>query len=222
MGIITRNFANNLTTSGVLRPGAFNNDSFDSVTSAPEGSVPSGSMVFLSSQTASSSSSVSFTSGIDSTYKEYVFYFTDIHMSTLATTLDFQASTDGGSNYNTTMTANSWRSYHREDGASGSIAYTENDRASNDTAFFKFGSPADGFGIGNDENGGGFLHLYDPANTTNVKHFITRFNSFTNDNATLTCFTAGYFNTTSAINAIQFKPGSGTIDDGKFTLLGVS
>jgi len=81
MGTITRNFANNLTTSGLLKPTAFNNDSFDNVTAVPSGSVETGDMQFISSATASASASIEFTSGIDSTYKEYVFYFVNIHSS---------------------------------------------------------------------------------------------------------------------------------------------
>jgi hypothetical protein len=36
MGTITRTFANNITTSGVFKPTAFNNASFDNVTAVPE------------------------------------------------------------------------------------------------------------------------------------------------------------------------------------------
>ena len=39
------------------------------------GSIGTGDLTFISKQTASSSASISFTSGIDSTYKEYIFYF---------------------------------------------------------------------------------------------------------------------------------------------------
>jgi hypothetical protein len=75
MGTITRTFANNITTSGVFKPTAFNNASFDNVTAVPEGALPAGgSMVLLSTQTASGDASISFTTGIDSTYKEYYLY----------------------------------------------------------------------------------------------------------------------------------------------------
>ena len=41
-----------------------------------------GNLVFISRSTISSSSStVSITSGIDSTYKEYIFFFNSIHFS---------------------------------------------------------------------------------------------------------------------------------------------
>jgi hypothetical protein len=79
MGTITRTFANNITTSGVFKPTAFNDASFDNVTAVPSGAVEGGSMVLLSTQTASASASISFTTGIDSTYKEYMFIFNNIH-----------------------------------------------------------------------------------------------------------------------------------------------
>jgi hypothetical protein len=82
MGTITRTFANNITTSGVFKPTAFNDASFDNVTAVPEGALPAGgNMVLLSTQTASASASISFTTGIDSTYKEYMFIFNNIHGS---------------------------------------------------------------------------------------------------------------------------------------------
>ena len=47
------------------------------------GSISSlGELIFISKQTASSSATISFTSGIDSTYKEYIFYFVNIHPQT--------------------------------------------------------------------------------------------------------------------------------------------
>jgi hypothetical protein len=82
MGTITRTFANNITTSGVFKPTAFNNASFDNVTAVPGGAVEGGNMVLLSTQTASASASISFTTGIDSTYKEYMFIFNNIHPQT--------------------------------------------------------------------------------------------------------------------------------------------
>ena len=42
------------------------------------------------------------------------------------------------------------------------------------------------------------------------------------DNGTGTDFIGGYFNTTSAIDAIQFKMASGNIDAGTITLYGIN
>jgi hypothetical protein len=115
MGSITRTFANNITTSGVFKPTAFNNASFDNVTSVPGGAMPEGgNMVLLSTQTASGDASISFTTGIDSTYKEYMFIFNNIHPATDDANFEFNGSTDGGSTYNVTKTTTFFRAEHTE------------------------------------------------------------------------------------------------------------
>jgi len=88
MGTITRGFANNITTSGVLLPASLNNNSIANVT-AYNASITTGNMILISSQTASDSASISFTTGIDSTYKEYQFWFINIHPRTDTATFDF-------------------------------------------------------------------------------------------------------------------------------------
>jgi hypothetical protein len=118
MGTITRSFANNLTTSGVLLPASLDNNSIANVT-AYNAAIATGNMVLISSQTASDSASLSFTTGIDSTYKEYQFYFIDINPATDNVDFSFNLSTDGGSNYNVTKTTTTFRSYNAEDGVSG-------------------------------------------------------------------------------------------------------
>jgi len=222
MGTITRTFANNITTSGVFKPTAFNNASFDNVTSVPSGALPAGgSMVLLSTQTASSSASISFTTGIDSTYKEYMFVFNNIHGQTLREDFTFQCSTDGGSNYNTTMTSTFFQTNHAEDDANANFGYlTSNDQAQG-TGFQLL---ARDFSDDNDGSLSGILHLFEPSSDTFVKHFISVFNAmheapsgyYSNSDRT-----AGYFNTTSAINAIQFKATSGNIDDGTIQMFGI-
>ena len=80
------------------------------------GSMASGfgsNLIFISKQTASPSASIEFTSGIDSTYKEYIFYFVNIHAGTAWVNFTFQASTDSGSNYNTTVTSTAFQAYHK-------------------------------------------------------------------------------------------------------------
>jgi len=93
MGSIIRTAANNVGASGVFSSSAFNNASLNSVTSLP--TAVDGKMKLISSQTASSDSTISFTSGIDSTYKTYVFKFINIHPSNNTTTFQMNGSTDG-------------------------------------------------------------------------------------------------------------------------------
>jgi len=59
-----------------------------------------GAEILISSQTASGDGTLDFTSGIDSTYKEYIFKFIHMHPATNDADFSFNGSTDGGSNYN--------------------------------------------------------------------------------------------------------------------------
>ena len=187
------------------------------------GSISSlGSLTLIQKQTASSSASISFTSGIDSTYKEYIFYFVNIHGQTYREDFTFQCSTDGGSNYNTTITSTFFQVNHSEDDANANFGYlTSNDQAQG-TGFQLI---ARDFSDDNDGNLSGILHLFNPSSTTFVKHFMSEFNAmhespsgyYSNSDRT-----AGYFNTTSAINAVQFKATSGNIDSGDILLFGLN
>ena len=185
------------------------------------GSVSGGSMVFISKQTASASASISFTSGIDSTYKEYIFYFKDIHPATDGVNFTFNGSDDtSGHSYDITKTTTAFRYYHGEDGSNGSMAYSSSTDLAQSTSDQRL-NHGDQLGNGSDENFIGYLHLFNPSSTTFVKHFIaqTQMNSATN--YSVGGNTAGYFNTTSAITAIQFKMSSGNIDSGDIILYGI-
>ena len=218
MGTITRSFANNITTSGVLLPASLTNNSIANVT-AYNASVSTGGMVLISSQTASASATISFTTGIDSTYKEYQFWFVNIRPATDRVSFSFNLSTDSGSNYNVTKTTSVFRAYNDEAGTSGTLGYHNIDLAQ-DTAFQRLTSDQD-----NDSRSSacGTISLFNPASTTYVKHFISNFSTRYDDGAIyqMNDFTAGYGNTTSAVNAVQFKFTSGNIADGTILLYGI-
>ena len=177
-----------------------------------------GNLVFISRSTASSSSSLSITSGIDSTYKEYIFLFNNIHPATDGGILQFNLSIDGGSNYNVAKTSTTFRSYHNEAGNSTALEYTTGDDLTQGTGAQRI-IPA--IGSDNDQSGSGYLHLFEPSSTTFVKHFMSSSTFAQASDYTETCFAAGYGNTTSAINAIQFSMDSGNIDAGTITMYGV-
>jgi hypothetical protein len=210
MGTITRSFANNITTSGVLLPASLTNNSIANVT-AYNAAIATGNMVLLSSQTASNSASISFTTGIDSTYKEYEFYFINIHPRTDNVSFTFNLSTDSGSNYNVTKTTTSFGAYQIESGSSSALGYDTAYDLSQSTAFQPLNTNGT-IGSGADESIEGSLSLFNPASTTYVKHFIARCNYYNYADYTVQCHTAGYGNTTSAINALQFKMSSGNFD----------
>jgi hypothetical protein len=216
MGSITRSLSNNITTGGVILPAGITNSSVSAVTSFANAS--GGTLILLSTQTASASATISFTTGLDSTYDEYIFKFIDIHPATDTANFTFNGSTDSGSNYNVTKTTTSFNTYHDEADTVAVLEYaTTRDLAqSTDFQILLVGT-----GNSNDTSDSGSLTLFNPSSTTYVKHFIFNGNGNYDDNACLNNFVAGYFNTTSAINAIQFKYSSGNIDDGIIKLYGV-
>jgi hypothetical protein len=220
MGTITRSFANNITTSGVFTSSAFNNASFDNVTSVPSGAITSDDMVLVSSATANASASIEFTSGIDSTYKEYVFYFVNIHPSVDGAAGMFNLSTDGGSNYNVVKTTTAFRDLHNEGDTNSGLAYRTSEDLAQSTADQYL--TAAGCGNDNDQCWVGSLQLFNPSSTTYIKHFICRTQLYTHDDYSYQTHMAGYANTTSAINAIKFQFATGNIDAGKILMFGIN
>jgi len=178
-----------------------------------------GAMTLLSTQTASSSSTISFTSGIDSTYKEYIFKFYDIHPATDQVTLTFNGSIDSGSNYNVAKTTTYFIARHTEDDTTTELTYETGFDLAQGTGFQQLNRQT---GNDNDQCNAGYLHLFNPSSTTFVKHYIARFNDYELNDQSTDNHSAGYLNTTSAIDAIQFKFDSGNIDAGDICLYGIS
>ena len=186
------------------------------------GSISSlGSLTHISTATASASASIEFTSGIDSTYKEYVFYFVNIHPSVQNAFFTFNFSTDSGSNYNVTKTSTTFRAYHFENDLSQILQYLTGEDLAQSTAF----QPLVYAGNDNDMSMCGELKIFNPSSTTYVKHFISVSNGYTDGGAadlSENFYIAGYGNTTSAVNAIRFQMSSGNIDAGQILLFGVN
>ena len=180
-----------------------------------------GNLIHIQSQTASNSASISFTTGINSTYKEYQFYFIDIHPRTNRAILQFNMSTDGGSNYNVTKTSTDFYTINRENDGGSNLAYDTDQDLAQSTSFDSIVNPISSDADG---NGAGYMTLFNPSSTTYVKHYISVTNvmyvSAGSVYASVENFVAGYGNTTSAINAIQFKMDSGNFD-GTIALFGV-
>jgi hypothetical protein len=216
MGTITRSFANNITTSGVLLPASLTNNSIANVT-AYNASVATGGMVLISSQTASNSASISFTTGIDSTYKEYQFWFVDMYARTDSTRLTFNGSTDSGSNYNVTKTSTMFFAQHNEAGSATFLGYETDYDLAQSTAFQPLVRDQ---GNGADESSAGTLTLFNPASTTYVKHFLSSSSSYQSNDYITNQFVAGYMNTTSAVNAVRFQMNSGNFD-GTILMFGI-
>ena len=177
-----------------------------------------GFLTLLSTQTASSSATITFDSNIDSTYKEYIFKFIDVHPATDQADLQVNFR-DGSTAYDATKTSTNVQAYHGEGDEGGVVAYDDGRDLAQSTAVLNI---ARMIGNGNDESGCGTLHLYDPSSTTFVKHFILDTQCYNEGDYSVRRLIAGYCNTTSAIDGVQFSFSSGDIDVGTFKLYGVS
>jgi hypothetical protein len=197
MGAIARNIANKITTSGVFTSGAIANSSVTGITVLANASD---GITFISSQTASNSASISFTSGLTSTYKAYKFVLVNVHPVSQYVDLVVDYSTDSGSNYNVVQTTTFFGAYHAESDAYADIEYY----ASNDVAQGTSPSLVDNAGSASDASISGSLTLFNPSSTTYVKHWIASM-SLDQNGVQASAYTAGYANTTSAINAIRFS-----------------
>ncbi len=188
------------------------------------GSLSSGSMTFIKKLTASSSATLSFVDGtsdvvLDDTYKEYLFTFKNIHPATDNQDFQFQGNASGGSGFNETMTTTHFLAQHDEADSYTSLEYSGSRDLAQSTSFATLSG---GVGNDNDQNLGGYLHLFNPSSTTFVKHFISNVQISQASDYSVNSYSAGYFNTTSAIDEIQFKMASGNIDAGDICLYGIN
>ena len=178
-----------------------------------------GNLVFISRSTASSSSSVSITSGLTSTYKEYIFFFNNLHPSS-ASNLQFQTSTNGGSSYGVTATTTFFYASHQENDGEAIVSYkTNRDHAQSTDFIYLTGDNMEASAA--DASVSGYLHLFEPSSSVFVKHYISNTDHVADGPYQQNNYSAGYFNTTTAINAIQFKLTTANIDSGTIDMYGV-
>ena len=184
---------------------------------ALDGAVPTGDLILLSTQTASASASISFTSGIDSTYHSYVFKFINCHPvdNGAQFLVNFR---DGGINYDATKTTTFFNAEHSEAASSDGLRYRTAQDLAQSTAFQPL---TEDTGNRTDESCSGYLQLFNPSSTTFVKHFIARNNNYVSNNYSEDSYIAGYCNTTVAIDGVQFKFSTGNIDSGTIKMYGV-
>ena len=181
------------------------------------------SMVLIKTLTASSSATLSFVNGtsdvvFDGTYPIYLFKFINMHPNGNAKQFKFQVDTGTNTSYNQTLTTSTFTAYHNEDDDSTSLGYNDVDHAQG-TGFQHLSIST---GNDNDQTVSGTLHLYDPSNTTFVKHFLARSSTYTANDHCYDLYVGGYFNTTTALTRVQFKYDGDTIDAGVKKMYGVS
>ena len=194
------------------------NNSLSAVTALPA-SVSGGGLNLISTQTASSSSTVDFTSGIDSTYSIYLIKVINAHPATNNKTLQFQVNASGGSGFNETITSTSFRSFHTEDDNYTGLEYQTGADQAQGTSYQNLHG---GNSNADDSGACAELYLFNPSSTTFVKHFMGICSLTEQNPAADQAYIAGYINTTSAIDEISFKYSSGNIDSGTFKLYGIS
>ena len=193
-----------------------NNNSMSAITALPSG-VSAKSLILISTTTASSSSTVTFDSGIDDTYKEYQIHIIQAHCSADNQILQM-GFRDGSTAYDATKTTTYFNAMHKEDDSSTSVGYNADQDQAQATGFLNV---SEALGADNDQCANVIITLYDPSNTTFVKHFIARTAYVHQNDRSIDAFIAGYCTTTSAIDGVQFKMDSGNIDAGTFKLYGV-
>jgi len=197
----------------------------NAVTMADAGafSVSLGSMTHIKTLTASSSANLQFVHGsssvvFDGTYPIYMFKFIGLHPATDNSSFTYQVSTNGGTSYGVNTTTTYFRGQHEEDGSSSALTYVASDDIADDTGFIPLSEDC---GNDNDQNCSGTLMIFNPASTTFVKHWLNNMSAMQRNDYAFNEFMAGYFNTTSAINAVKFEFGAGAIDAGLIKLYGI-
>ena len=215
----------------------FNFNSFDVTSAASKGlgfnasangfsTIDPGAMTLIKTLTASSSSTLSFVDGsssvvLDNTYSVYMFKFINMHPATDGVAFQFNLSADSGSNYNVTKTTTNFGTFQNESGSETFLGYdTGRDLAQSTSSQTLFSNGV--MGNGSDESTSGQLILFSPSSTTFVKHFMSVVNYYNYGDYTINSYVAGYGNTTSAVDAIQFSMSSGNIDSGTIKLYGIN
>lgn len=192
---------------------------WDSDPDALATSTLGGAWTLISTTTASSSASLSITSGLDSTYKVYCFRFYNIHPATNNSnfTVGFR---DGSTDYDATKTTTFFDTYHYEDDTSGTgLRYLSDTDLAASTSYHTIGHS---MGIDNDQSFSGYMYLFEPSSTTFVKNFFIEVNNYTNDDRSTTYYSAGYCSVTAAIDGVDFKFSSGNVDAGVIKLYGIN
>ena len=187
---------------------------------ALDSGIATGEMTLITSTTLSSAAAnITFNSGISSTYNSYLFKYINIHPQTDGKHLQV-GFRDGSTAYDATKTTTFFRAGHDEDASNNEsyLAYRTDSDLAQSTGAQRLGIFV---GADNDQCCNGELHLFDPSNTTFVKHFIARTSNNYYVDYSQDEFIGGYINVTAAIDGVQFSMSSGNIDAGTIKMYGI-
>ena len=162
-----------------------------------------GSLQLIQRQTGSNVSSINFTSL--GSYDTLWIIVEDYDNVTDGADLEFQVSTNGGSSYGIAVTSTNWRNVARDSGTSDQQTSRDNH---NDTNYVEIIHDT-----GNDavDASSAEIWMWNVTSTTKSKNFFSQSNTRQDDDDRYGSYQNGYFNTTSAINAITFRAGSGNM-----------
>ena len=148
--------------------------------------------------------------------------FKDLHPAPDDVVFSFQGDTGTNTSYNQTITSTNFAAQHGESGSPTELSDTGTGRRQHQGTSFQPLSGHNDLGNDNDQCLVGYLHIFDPAGTTFVKHFLAVTNQSGFENRSVNTQVAGYFNTTTALTRVRFKMSSGNIDAGTVSLYGIS
>ena len=170
-----------------------------------------GALCFIKSITASADATVDFIDGtsdvvLDNSYKTNLFSFINMHPATDAVNFGVQFNAASGSGFNETITSNSLNSYHKEDGSGGAMRINDAGDQGQGTAlqWLSGGTLITETGNDSDQCTSGSLFLFNPSQTTYMKHFIAVGNDSEAADYSNASYVSGIINTTSAIDEVQF------------------
>ena len=193
-----------ISTSGYVftSTGASTLPSFQAIPAA------SGGLVYIQQLTASSSASLSFTTGISSTYTNYLFVISNIISASSSVTFGMQFSTNGGSSY---LSSN----YISGNFTLAYTATTLSNSNSTSNIILTGGVTSTDTGLS------GTLWCYGitTASQPNCTYDMTWKNS---SSSSARLFGGGNNTTTAGVNAFQFAFSSGNIASGTITLYGLA
>ena len=183
-----------------------------------------GQITFIKKLTASGDSTLSFVHGsssvvFDGTYKEYFITLKHIHPATNNVAFEMNFTQDGSS-FAQSKTTTCFDAYHQENGSDQGLRFegAAGLALANNTGW----APLN-YNMGNENDGNlsGFVRIFNPADTTFVKHFQTEISFQYLNTYAIRQNTAGYVNASVATVGVGFRFNSGNIDAGDICLYGI-
>ena len=174
-------------------------------------------LTLLTTNTSDNASESTFTSGIDSTYDEYMFVITTLRTGNQGVNLIISFSGDGGSNYTYPQTTAIFQAYHQEDDSGDpDVGYQDSHDIQQGTAGHRLVPDTSDAA---DASMSGIVNLYTPSNEPYVNHWCARMSHHGGDvdnstNYAAQSFSAGYLNLTTGQafqNAVKFSASGGNI-----------